>query len=371
LPYTLKSAREPFDCQSDRHSVNGSDIVKNLIALSSDSKLDPGGVAFTYVSLISLFFFVPFAAVELFQGRLIVALIELALIALIIGDFVGTRYRESPAVPRWIFMSFVVAADLYMFSSRGLIGIYWAYPVAICLHLALNRRHAFALNMILLAGIGTIALMNISVAETARILATLFLTSTFAFLFSTTVREERRKLEEQVVTDSLTGAYNRRHLDKRLAETLEQRTRHEHTASIVLFDLDHFKRINDRHGHHVGDRVLRTVIETIKTRVRVVDQVFRYGGEEFVVLLPDTNLKQAEKLAIDITSLIASLHMIEGGPVTISCGVAELIEKEDPLSWMDRCDRALYCAKKLGRNRVCTTEDVLLEQRAMYRAAGI
>ena len=341
-----------------------------VASFSTIDKQDPGELVFRRVRFLSLFFFIPFTLVEFFNGRVFTGAVETGLVLLILTDCVCTRFLHAPVLPRTIFLTLVSLISLYFIHDRGMIGIYWAYPLVICMHLAMERRTALALNAVYFAGVISLAWAAAGPGETARIFATLFLTSTFAYLFSTTVREQRHLLQEQIVTDSLTGAYNRRHLDKRLAETIEQKRRYGHAASMIIFDVDHFKKINDRYGHQAGDRALRILIDTVKTRIRVVDQVFRYGGEEFVALLPDTKLPQAEKLAIDVNQIIAQLNMIEAGPVTISCGVAELDKGEDAFSWIRRCDRALYNAKHQGRNRVCTTEEQILEENAVYSVLG-
>ena len=345
-------------------------MTRPVAPFGSIDKQDPGELVFRRVCLFSLFFFIPFAFIEFYNGRVLTGAVEFLLVALIVVDLVSAQFLNTTMMPRAAIIVIAGLIDYYIISSRGMIGIYWAYPLVICLHLALRQRPALVLNALYLAGLVPLAWGAVGPEETARIGATLFLTSTFAYLFSSTVRKQRRLLEEQIVTDSLTGAYNRHHLDRRLAETIEQHKRYGHPASMVIFDIDHFKRINDRFGHQVGDRTLRILIDAVKTRIRVVDQVFRYGGEEFVILLPGTKIRQAEKLSIDVTQLVAQLNMIESGPVTISCGVAELEKDEDAFSWIRRCDRALYNAKHQGRNRVCTTEDDILEENAVYSVIG-
>jgi diguanylate cyclase (GGDEF)-like protein len=159
-----------------------------------------------------------------------------------------------------------------------------------------------------------------------------------------------------VITDPLTGAYNRHYFNTRTGKLSEQLNRHDHPASMIMFDIDHFKAINDNYGHPVGDRVLRILVDTVKARIRVVDEIFRLGGEEFVILLPDTLMDQAAGLAQVITDMVSDVRIIEGGRVSISCGVAELGKEEDTRSWLRRTDSALYNAKRTGRGRVCVAE---------------
>lgn len=253
-----------------------------------------------------------------------------------------------------------------------------AGPLIFTLHFALERRPALILNVLLLAGLLPALVTGAADGSTLTAAGSLLLCSALSWYFAHVVAGQLRGLEEQVATDALTGAWNRRRFNERLEELARRRSRHGHPVSLIIFDIDHFKRINDQHGHEVGDRVLRILIETVKARVRLTDEVFRYGGEEFVVLLPDTVLEPALKLAQDLTDMVAAVRIIEGGPVTISCGVGELGEEEKPGDWLRRCDVALYQAKNSGRGRVCRAPDQLtdgaagsvldLDQPPVYRA---
>ena len=133
--------------------------------------------------------------------------------------------------------------------------------------------------------------------------------------------------------------------------------------SIVTLDIDHFKRINDSHGHACGDKVIMYLAKTLKEESRTVDLVARLGGEEFVVLLPGANLLEASQCAerIRLAVLEVAVSIGENIQVTASIGVAEInIEQESIETALGRADRALYDAKKSGRNRVCQAEPVVM-----------
>ena len=155
--------------------------------------------------------------------------------------------------------------------------------------------------------------------------------------------------------DGLTGVYNRRHYNAVLARALEAARRSGLPLSIVVFDLDHFKGFNDRHGHLLGDELLKGVAQIIVEKVRAADVVARYGGEEFVVLLRDTEADAAvgvaEKLRCAVRAAVFGAEKIGG--VTLSAGVASTDGKETPEALFARADRALYAAKGAGRDRVC------------------
>ena len=166
------------------------------------------------------------------------------------------------------------------------------------------------------------------------------------------------RLAELSRSDSLTGLYNRRHWQERLDEELLRLRRRPSPMSLLMFDLDHFKRVNDEHGHQAGDQVLRKVGELVRATLRRTDVAGRYGGEEFAVLLPETDLEGAllvaERLreAAETTPVATAENHIR---FTISAGVAEWhpdIDSSEAL--VAAADRALYEAKHGGRNRVCT-----------------
>jgi diguanylate cyclase (GGDEF)-like protein len=161
-------------------------------------------------------------------------------------------------------------------------------------------------------------------------------------------------LAEEAVRDHLTGLYNRRHLDRVLAEALAGEP-----VGVVLVDIDHFKRVNDRFGHAAGDQVLRGVAGVLRASTRPADTIARLGGEEFVLLLPGADREQARQRAEALRAACGQWdHQVPGGTlrVTVSAGVAAAPDDgADAAALLDACDRALYAAKAAGRDRVATT----------------
>jgi len=159
----------------------------------------------------------------------------------------------------------------------------------------------------------------------------------------------------------LTGLYNRRHFFDVAQTELERSRRYHHSMSIIILDVDHFKRVNDSFGHMVGDEVLRSQARTSLASLRKVDIMGRYGGEEFVVMLPETNLTSACVMAERLRSQVVSMRVgSDRGVVsiTISIGVAGFDGKTeiDLDTLLNRADQALYRAKGSGRNRYCLWE---------------
>jgi len=161
-----------------------------------------------------------------------------------------------------------------------------------------------------------------------------------------------RALERQAVTDPLTGAFNRRHLEACLSAAAERRIRFGESACLMLFDVDRFKHINDTLGHNAGDAVLKALVALVGRRTRKLDVLCRLGGEEFALLLTGTKVAAALAIAEQIRALVARSRLIDGHAISISVGVSELRDGQLLLDWIGDTDRALYHAKRCGRNRV-------------------
>lgn len=171
------------------------------------------------------------------------------------------------------------------------------------------------------------------------------------------LRAANRRLDELAATDGLTGAYNRRRFLELAGK--QHALGREGSICIALFDLDRFKLINDTYGHLAGDAVIRTTIEVVRQHCRQHDLVGRYGGEEFVLCLPDTSLPQANETAERIREALARTAVVQDGKtisVTVSIGVAALREGESIEQWLSRADSAMYEAKHQGRNRCVSAE---------------
>ena len=188
------------------------------------------------------------------------------------------------------------------------------------------------------------------------------------------LRESQRVIEAQNVVlkrlsihDDLTGAHNRRHLDKMLAQEFYRCLRYEGDMTCIMLDLDHFKNVNDTHGHQFGDLVLKEFARRITCTSRSSDFVFRFGGEEFVVLMPETDIRGAMQASEKIRLGCASEPFQNSSTavdVTVSIGAASFHahQPKNPGDLIRMADEALYEAKKGGRNRVVAFNGVLLEK---------
>ncbi|MCB9480840.1 MAG: GGDEF domain-containing protein [Desulfobacteraceae bacterium] len=164
-----------------------------------------------------------------------------------------------------------------------------------------------------------------------------------------------RSLEDAASIDALTNCYNRRELDRKLDEQFSFSRRYGKNFSLIMFDIDFFKNLNDTYGHDAGDQVLREISSRIKNIIRAEDTIFRYGGEEFVVILPETDEESAAMLANRLRREISDTPFVLNGDnvfVTSSFGVSSFMGSNNPEEILRTADKLLYKAKNSGRNRV-------------------
>src|SRR3989454_6584210 len=161
-----------------------------------------------------------------------------------------------------------------------------------------------------------------------------------------------REARQMADLDALTGLHNRRFFHETLARDCSRAHRYQRKLSLIIFDLDDFKEINDRIGHLAGDAVLSEAAERVRDVVRTADIACRVGGDEFAVILPESSLEDADQLYRRIQNAISSRPLGQGGKLFLSAGVAELRAEDDPVAFFQRADDALYRAKEAGKGRV-------------------
>lgn len=171
----------------------------------------------------------------------------------------------------------------------------------------------------------------------------------------TRLETQKLQFEKMAATDKLTQIANRFHFDLICKHLVEEAKRYQKPLALVMFDIDHFKRVNDRYGHDIGDTILRNVAEIINKRLRSSDVFARWGGEEFVILLPDQTLQEALSVTEALRGVVENTFFDPVGRVTVSFGVTLLHSDDTESSFLKRADKALYTAKNNGRNRVEST----------------
>jgi diguanylate cyclase (GGDEF)-like protein len=168
----------------------------------------------------------------------------------------------------------------------------------------------------------------------------------------TKFEKEKQRLQFLADYDALTKVYNRRKINKELDSEVARAARYGQHFSIIMIDIDHFKKINDTYGHLAGDVVLMEFAELLQNKIRQTDLLGRYGGEEFILVMPSTSLDGAAEIANRLRQYVASFNFTTVGHITCSMGVAEYEQDENSSTFVKRADDALYAAKRNGRNRV-------------------
>ena len=292
----------------------------------------------------------PFAVIRYLNQDWLAASIDLLIIVgfLALGTYVFvTRRVRIASIAIALLCVGGVLATIYLVGPQQ---VYWTFPALVAVFYLLRPREAIACALIIIVGILPKVLPVASSEVTATAIVTIVVTSAFAFAFSVITNRQREQLLLLATRDPLTGAGNRRGLDAKLTDVVNTHRRMQTSACLVMLDLDHFKHINDAHGHAVGDHILKSITNIINLRIRITDSLYRIGGEEFVVVLEGADLQHAAHLAEQLRTLVEANELVADPAVTISLGVAELRRGESPNDWLHRADEALYRAKDAGRN---------------------
>ncbi len=302
---------------------------------------------------ITLVLLTPFTINNFLQGRHylgIGSLVVVALCAMNAWNSIHHRYH-----PTLIFWGLVPAITLFLTLSlyeQGAVITYWAYVALLSFYFMLPERQAWTANVAFLAIVFPVAWGTLEFHYMTRFVVTTLGVSAFSAMFVRVISDQQKMLEQQAITDPLTGLLNRMRLNDTLDQAIQQNLRTGIPMTLIALDLDHFKSINDEYGHDGGDRVLRGVSDFFKSRIRTTDKVFRIGGEEFLILLFDTDTEHSLVIAEELRSGLQSLQLVPDHQLTVSIGIAALQSGEDREEWMKRCDEKLFQAKSSGRNLV-------------------
>jgi diguanylate cyclase (GGDEF)-like protein len=308
--------------------------------------------AYRYVFLLLTAVLLPLAAYNIYLNQPLPILAALLLLLVLVVNIVLLSLdREaflSPPVVVAISIALLIMS-LYLGQSYNL---YLMFPLLFALPVFLKTRDAIILGgcTVLMSAPAVLAVHDLATA------AAIGLSMGLAWLVSAwlvfAMNEQSRRLQDLAITDSLTGAFNRRYMELQAGRCLLDWERHQRSVSLLLLDIDNFKKINDAFGHNVGDAALKSLVNIVKERIRGVDTLCRYGGEEFVLLLSETTAVQAKIVANQLRRAVEQAEEPPWGRMTISIGVCDVRHVPDLDAWLKRADEALYAAKNLGRNRV-------------------
>ena len=257
-----------------------------------------------------------------------------------------------PKVTFWILAPTIIFFLHELIHHFGESAIIWSYPAILGFYCMLPEKRAHIANAVLFLVIILCTVVNTNLFSSIPAIASMLLVFILSGLFTNLINKQQTALQEIAIRDPLTSLLNRTSLKETLEQAIEQSMRAKISMSIAIFDLDHFKKINDLHGHEKGDRVLQDVSKIFQERCRKVDRIFRLGGEEFLIFLYNTNNSNAIKIAEELRSLIEDMSTIDDIKVTSSVGIATLSQGEVWREWMNRADDKQYQAKLLGRNRI-------------------
>lgn len=234
----------------------------------------------------------------------------------------------------------------------------WVFPTLTTVFYLQPPKRAAAITVAMMAIVVSIIWDDMEPVELLTFLITTSGTYLFSFAFSVKMHTQSKMLEQIATTDDLTGVGNRRALDEKLREVTRRLARDPaQKCTLAVFDIDHFKRINDEHGHAVGDGVLQQFATLIAGRIRATDSFYRFGGEEFVLVLDTVDVNDAHRFAEALSREVEKAEWSQKDlQVTVSSGITQYESGDTASSWLKRADAALYRAKDGGRNR-CEVAD--------------
>jgi diguanylate cyclase (GGDEF)-like protein len=305
-----------------------------------------------YIAIIVFIGATPFAIDNFLIGYPAMGTAILTLIGCFAIDGVAVHLKRRPPIPLPLLILPLGAAVAMAIATHGLPAVLWCTPAVMFCYLVMSWRAAMVVSCGLAVLFAGLLYHYVDAVAAARYVGAACISIAAVNLVVRIVNNLQNRLLGQIVTDPLTGAYNRRQMDTSLAEAIERNRRTGAPASILMIDLDHFKQINDAFGHPVGDEVLKGLVTLVSEKSRKLDRLFRMGGEEFLLLLPDTKGSDAVLRAENLRRMVAAAPLLPKRPVTASIGVSELAGDTAANTWIKRADDALYRAKQDGRDRV-------------------
>ncbi|MCH8493529.1 MAG: GGDEF domain-containing protein [Idiomarina sp.] len=266
------------------------------------------------------------------------------------------------AIAVWLVSGAVIfnLASFIVLAKGGGYSLIWLTVLPPLVFFLLGKRAGFWVTAIFFAAVLTyfyqqlphLPAQKLSMGAYLNIVEVMIVLLLIFRFYENSRSEAYAELQRISTIDKLTGIYNRAKLDDVLEQHIELMDRSEQPLSIMLLDLDHFKVVNDQFGHLQGDKVLQEVTKVIRGTIRKTDQFGRWGGEEFMLICPNTNAENAARLAEKLRIAVQDFDWQFAVPITISIGIAEITARQSSVEALQAADKALYLAKNNGRNRV-------------------
>jgi diguanylate cyclase (GGDEF)-like protein len=304
-------------------------------------------------SLTMILVLLPFAVNDFIAEQYVITIASTMIITVCgVNVWYGSQGKYNLWLNTWLVAPIGGFTVTYALVKLGAPGSYWPFLVIVAYYFILPEQRAWFFNLLSLAAIIPSAWYVLEPAEAFRFTAVLLGVSLFAYISMRVISVLHRLLHGQAVTDTLTGLYNRTLLEDALQHASAQSRRSGVPMTLISFDIDGFKSINDTHGHDIGDRILETLGELLRARARSSDMVFRIGGDEFLFLAHNTDEHHGARVAEKLRHEVEQSLLLHDRQITLSIGVSRLHKDMDVTTWLKSCDVKLYCAKENGRNQV-------------------
>ena len=285
------------------------------------------------------------------SGISLVTLVAGVSLIAIVATSIGLYIRQFALLPPIIALVITFTAVLMAVADGAEHNRLLLFPLMIALAGLLPTSVALVLGTTAIAVlliIGRGAIGSTEIAVYFALVATWLLSLAVMRL----VAQQADELADLALTDPLTGAFNRRYLLPQAERNLADYRRYTRLSTLIMIDIDHFKAVNDRFGHDVGDFVLKALVRLVDDRIRGVDMLYRLGGEEFVVMLTEVGAASATKVAEELRVTLSELNVLPSGHFTVSLGICDVTAVTSGEEWLRKVDEALYSAKAAGRNRI-------------------
>ncbi|WP_077343200.1 GGDEF domain-containing protein [Pseudocolwellia agarivorans] len=300
------------------------------------------------VAVVGVF---PFVCIRFYEGNNLAAFIDLMLVIGIVSLVAYASYSKKIRSVSIVIALFINGGAVTIIVANGINSFLWIYPVLASTFIFIKPLEAFCINLlssmslIFFSDVFTIISLDSYIVATSMLSMSIFVSAKHS-------EKQFSSLEMLNSVDTLTGAFNRRAMNFDLESALSFSNRNGAKQLLVMLDLDYFKKINDKYGHAVGDQVLKEFVSIVQSNIRKSDRLYRFGGEEFVLLIPELNDNQDIFINNLREAIKAQLKTPDGKEITVSFGAAFWVPNTTEDTWLQRADEALYQAKSNGRNCV-------------------
>lgn len=304
----------------------------------------------TLGGMVAALWLAPFTIYRALEANWVAAITD-AILTLILGGASWYAWRTGKTFwPGWIMSIAIVSGILVIGYAANFAALFWAYPAVLMMFFLVPALAAALLGAAAVFGAVALSWQELGGAEGMPFfIITNLLTGVFGYLISSQAKKDISHWQILSLVDPLTGIGNRRLMEVEFAQAFTQKTP---AGTLALLDIDHFKQINDRYGHDVGDQALRDLASAVQSALRKTDRLYRIGGEEFVIWLPTGNAEAVMAILERARQRAHEAVQIHGEAITFSVGVSSHQATEPWEACLGRADVALYRAKREGRDRV-------------------